>query len=133
MSRSGYTHDCEGLNMWRGAVARGIQGKRGQQALRDLIQALDAMPENRLVSGSFSNSCGVCSLGAIAQFRGLATNDLEVEHGDEVDRDRVGQRLDISSAMAAEIMYENDCEYQSSTAEHRWSRMRQWAEQNLKD
>lgn len=52
MSRSGYHDDLDTLELgrWRGRVASAIRGKRGQKLLRDLLAALDAMPEKRLVS-----------------------------------------------------------------------------------
>lgn len=48
MSRSGYSNDGENIAMWRGQVASAIRGKRGQAFLRELVEALDAMPEKRL-------------------------------------------------------------------------------------
>ena len=52
MSRSAYSDDLEDdvMNLWRGAVMSAIRGKRGQQLLRDLRDALDAMPEKRLIA-----------------------------------------------------------------------------------
>ena len=48
MSRSGYSDDIDdnwAHIMWRGRVASSIRGKRGQAMLRELLAALDAMPE----------------------------------------------------------------------------------------
>jgi hypothetical protein len=41
MSRSGYSDDCDGwaLIRWRGAVNSAIKGRRGQQALREIVAA----------------------------------------------------------------------------------------------
>lgn len=52
MSRSGYHEDLEplALGRWRGRVASAMRGKRGQKLLCDLLAALDAMPEKRLIS-----------------------------------------------------------------------------------
>ena len=49
MSRSGYTDDCENLEMWRGAVRQAIRGKRGQAFLREMLLALDEMSNHRLI------------------------------------------------------------------------------------
>jgi len=134
MSRSGYTDDCENHGLYRGTVARAIRGRRGQQALRDFIAALDAMPEKRLASGSFTTENGVCSLGALAQARGVDVSDLNPPHPEDpwVDKEAVGRRLNIAECMAAEVMYENDeANYYPETAEARWQRMRAWASARL--
>ena len=64
MSRSGYSDDCSGreLNLWRGAVESAIRGKRGQAFLREMLVALDAMPEKRLIAGELVTPTGeVCA------------------------------------------------------------------------
>lgn len=53
MSRSGYSDDCENIAMWRGVIASATRGKRGQRFFRDLVTALDAMPEKALVAGDW--------------------------------------------------------------------------------
>lgn len=112
MSRSGYTDDYgddDPLAMGRGrqAVKRSIEGKRGQALLRELLEALDAMPDKRLYRGNFATADGeFCTLGALGAKRGTKMDDL----GDECDcnAELVGQRFGIAPAMAAEIMYMND-------------------------
>lgn len=46
MSRSGYSDDIDNWDLikWRGQVASAIRGKRGQLFLRELLAALDALP-----------------------------------------------------------------------------------------
>lgn len=111
MSRSGYTDDYGddplALGRWRQAVKRSIEGKRGQALLRELLEALDAMEDKRLFSGSFATAGGeFCTLGVLGAKRGTKMDDL----GDEWDceADLVGQRFGIAHAMAAEIMHLND-------------------------
>lgn len=112
MSRSGYTDDYGdgdplAMGRWRQAVKRSIEGRRGQALLRELLEALDAMPDKRLYRGSFATADGeFCTLGALGAKRGTKMDDL----GDEYDCDAelVGQRFGIAPAMAAEIMYMND-------------------------
>jgi hypothetical protein len=61
MSRSGYTDDVEyswRSIMWRGRVVSAIRGKRGQALLRDLLAALDAMPDKRLYPNNFATAEG---------------------------------------------------------------------------
>lgn len=112
MSRSGYTEDYGdddplAMGRWRQAVRRSLEGKRGQAMLRELLAALDAMPEKSLCSGSFATPQGeFCTLGVLGAARGIKTDDL----GDEsyCEADEVAKRFGIAHAMAAEIMYEND-------------------------
>lgn len=117
MSRSGYTDDNDddplAHGRWRQAVKRSLEGKRGQALLRDLVDALDAMPEKELYPGSFATAEGeFCTLGVLGAKRGTKMDDLGDE--DECDPDLVGQRFGIAPAMAAEIMYLND-EYMVDT------------------
>ena len=132
MSRSGYSYDYEGLELYRAAVEKAIKGKRGQTALRDLLQALDQMPEKKLIRNSFSCEDGVCSLGALAKLREADTTDLEAVKGmwgeyEKVDQQRVGKLLNIAPSMAAEIMFMNDeGAVNLETDEERWTRMRWW-------
>lgn len=139
MSRSGYSDDCDDNScwLWMGAVKRAINGKRGQAALRGILEALDAMPVKELHGGTFQRG-GQCTLGAYAAHRGIEVSDLEpVEDpnwGPEVDREKVGRRFNIAMTMAAEIMYQNDeGAYYPETPAARWQRMRAWVAQQLKE
>lgn len=54
MSRSGYDYDYD-VDQWAtirygGMLASAIRGRRGQGFLRDLAEAMDAMPEKRLIA-----------------------------------------------------------------------------------
>ena len=110
MSRSGYTDDNDDPLAhwrWRQAVRRACQGKRGQALLRELAEALDAMPDKRLWPGKFAAADGeFCTLGVLGAKRGTKMDDLGDE--DDCDSTLVGQRFGIAPAMAAEIMYLND-------------------------
>ena len=132
MSRSGYSEDCDGadLAMWRGAVASAIRGRRGQAFLVELIDALDALPEKRLGADALRTDDGdFCTLGCVGHARGLDLSEIDPE-----DRKAVAGAFGIAGAMAAEIMFENDVDFDYSrqeTPEARWGRMRHWAEANL--
>lgn len=131
MSRAGYSDDCDGWDLirWRGAVKSAIRGKRGQAFLREMLAALDALPEKRLVEEDLVRPSGeVCALGAVAISRGLDVTEVDPE-----DRERVAERFGIAGALAAEIAYENDeCGHwhsgrgHSETPEERFNRMREW-------
>jgi hypothetical protein len=106
MSRSGYSDDdSDGrLALWRGAVASSIRGKRGQRLLRELAEALDAMPVKELVSGELEDADGEhCALGVVGQRRGVALKTVDPD-----DWDAVAKMFDIASPLAREIVYMND-------------------------
>ncbi len=156
MSRSGYSEDLDNwrLIMWRGAVSRALKGKRGQAMLRELLAALDAMPEKRLIANDLVNEEGEhCALGVLGQARGMDISTIDPE-----DAYAVAQAFGIAYAMTKEIVYINDehlddyrWEIQelcgpvrpnetrnvyvripiSNVAERRWEYMRQWVVENL--
>lgn len=131
MSRSGYSDDCANINLWRGAVERAIQGKRGQFFLQELAKAMDEMPEKRLITSELiTNSGEMCTIGTICKKRGLDTSGI-----DDHDPEQVGNLVGISMAMAAEIEFENDESGPGNEdPEQRWIRMRKWVgEQIIKD
>ena len=116
MSRHGYTDDMDdplAHGRWRAQVLSALRGKRGQALLRELAEALDAMPDKRLYPGSFATAEGeFCTLGVLGEKRGTKMDDLGDE--DWCDTALVGERFGIANAMAAEIMYLND-EYMVDT------------------
>jgi len=139
MSRSGYSDDYGdddtwALVRWRGAVASAIRGKRGQAFLRELIAALDAMPEKRLLANVFANDSGCCAMGAVALSRGIDPEDvrrIESWSFDDIGSRQAAKALGIAGALAKEIAHEND-EGAMSTPEHRWQYMRAWARSNIR-
>lgn len=147
MSRSGYTDDYDdqwALIRWRGAVKSSIRGKRGQAFLRELLAALDAMPEKRLIGDSFSKAGAYCTLGAIGAQRGVEMPKIDYDWQgadpaalDPEDptaiRDAACAALGIPDALAAEIMFENDEGGWSETPEARWMRMRAWVAKRIKE
>ncbi len=124
MSRSNYSDDCDGwqLIMWRGAVKSAIRGQRGQAMLRELIEALDAMPVKRLIADELVHEGGYCALGVLGEKRGLPMTGVDIE-----DAQAVSKLFGVARALAAEIVYENDeGSWGHETQESRWSRMRTW-------
>ncbi len=131
MSRSGYSDDCDyywSHIMWRGAVASAFRGKRGQAFLREMLAALDALPEKKLLTHDLINAEGaVCALGAVGKARGLDMAKIDPE-----DHDTVAGQFDVAHAMACEIMYENDEFWQPESPEGRFYRMRRWIEGEIR-
>jgi hypothetical protein len=141
MSRSGYIdddYDQWATIKWRGQVASAIRGKRGQAFLRELIDALDALPEKRLIRNELHapviivNSDGVaykkdevCAIGSVGIKRGVRMDRLEVE-----DYDSIAATFGIAHQLVQEIEYENDLWQYSN--EERWRHVREWAVSKLR-
>jgi hypothetical protein len=142
MSRANYTDESDdqwAQVMWRGAVASAIKGKRGQAFLREMLVALDSLPEKKLISGKLqdeTDDTAVCSLGAVGRLRGVDLKGFNPE-GDEddccyeLDTEGLAGVLKISDALTREIMYMNDDAYSINNAEERWMRMRAWVERQI--
>ncbi len=154
MSRSGYSYECDDQwahIRWRGAVASALRGKRGQAFLREILAALDAMPEKRLIGSRFEADGDCCTLGAVCRARGVDASGLTPDDDYQSNvSDEIARTLGIPRALAAEIMFENDDvvddmepiwvdaapgERRSrrtvwvpvpSAAERRWQHMRNW-------
>lgn len=131
MSRSGYTDDdCDGfsLAMWRGQVASTIRGKRGQAFIRELIAALEELPEKRLISrdlGSLNiarRTYEVCALGSVGVRRGMKMEALDPE-----DPISLAAAFGITHQLISEIEFLNDEAYCGQTPEGRWRFMYEWA------
>lgn len=130
MSRSGYVDDFDDaweLIRWRGAVASAIAGKRGQDFLYEMLHAMAALPERKLIADELECEDGaVCAIGAVGKARGINMKGIDPE-----DRDRVAALFGIAPALAAEIVFMNDEWSHGETPEARFERMRSWVEQNL--
>ena len=108
MSRHGL-HEDDGddslaFGRWRGAVMSAIRGKRGQEFLRELASALDAMPIKELVPGELQDDDGRhCALGVLGERRGLSVASMDVD-----DYDALADALKVNAKIAQEVMWEND-------------------------
>lgn len=139
MGRHGYTDDHDDIlqfGRWRGMVKSALRGKRGQAMLRDLVAALDAMPEKRLVSRRLQTKDGeCCAIGSLCRAKGL---DL-TEHADDDEYDLqelngdLAAMLNVAECLVQEIEYENDEGAWKETPEQRWERMRRWAVKRIKE
>lgn len=134
MSRCGYSEDCDGaeLNLWRGAVESAIRGKRGQAFLKELLEALDALPEKKLIADELITPTGeVCAIGSVMAKRGISAKGISVE-----DADFIASTVGIAPALVKEIEFINDDEYQgwhqSETDEKRFERVRRWVVSQIK-
>ena len=136
MSRHGYCDDFDDnlvLGRWRGQVASAIRGKRGQAFLREMRDALDAMPEKRLITDQLVTEEGdVCALGAVALARKCDVSKLDPE-----EPEVVAATFGIAEVLVREIVYENDESFcyrynDADAPEKRWQYMRNWVEKRIK-
>ncbi|MDE2469410.1 MAG: hypothetical protein KGL35_11855 [Bradyrhizobium sp.] len=155
MSRSGYDNDGDyepwSHIMWRGQVASAIRGKRGQSFLRELVAALDAMPEKRLIAHNLivspadtygpppewqfyrdikaDSECGVCAIGAVGVKRGVNLYSLDPDNYNSI-----ADAFGIAPQLVQEIECINDDTwFGANTPEARWQRVRDWAAARIKD
>jgi hypothetical protein len=138
MSRSGYHDDMDdnwSAICWRGAVASAIRGKRGQTFLKEMLAALDAMPEKKLVANELELTrthelgadISVCAIGAVGLARNLDMSGINPEC-----TEHVADTFGIAEALAREIVFMNDeGSFRPETDEQRWSRMRAWVENQI--
>lgn len=126
--------DNQGMFIYQ-AFRRAIEGKRGQKLLRDMADAMDAMPVKRLVKGTFETADGdVCALGAAGQRRGvdmIHLNKLAAEANGDDDLvayvvDGAAQAFDVASSLAQGVMDNNDDGPAGETPEQRFLRVRRW-------
>ena len=149
MSRSGYTEDCDdqwAMIRWRGAVASAVRGKKGQAFFKELVAALDAMPQKRLVQEVLEASGEVCALGALGKARGIDMTKVDPE-----DYYSVAGVFDINEKLVQETVYYNDevwywatdekghmikdeaGNWVKTSPEQRWEKMRAWVVSNIHD
>jgi hypothetical protein len=147
MSRHGYIDYDDGYDddatlqagRWRAIIASATRGGRGQRFFRELLAALDAMPEKRLVEGDLEDDEGAhCALGVLGAARGLPVSEI-----DTYDHEALGEQFDIAEQLAQEVKYQNDeaetyahpgvnWKTRKATPEERWSIVREWVARQIR-
>lgn len=149
MSRSGYSDDVDdnwSWIRWRGYVASAIRGKRGQAFLKEMLAAMDALPERTLIAHDLETADGaVCAIGSVGKARGIDMSGIDPE-----DYCTVANVFGINEKLAQEIVYMNDestlwerdesgkairegDRFKSITPEGRFRLMRKWIVSKIKD
>lgn len=109
MSRAGYDTDCDGWELikYRGQVNSALRGMRGLEFLRELVVALEALPEKKLCNGDLQREDGACcALGAVGKLRGIDMTEMD---GESMTEDgKLGEMFNIANQLVREIEYEND-------------------------
>jgi hypothetical protein len=135
MSRSGYSDDIDdnwSWIRWRGYVASAIRGKRGQAFLREMLAAMDALPEKKLIANDLETPDGaVCAIGSVGKARGIDMSALDPE-----DSSTVARTFGINEKLVQEIVYMNDeafDNYWCKTPEERFGKMRAWIVSHIRE
>jgi hypothetical protein len=124
MSRHGLVED--GDNMWnhirfRGAVAQATRGRRGQAFLKEMLEALDALPEKKLIRGDLATPAGeYCAMGCLMSKRGMDTNEFDID-----DYEAIAWAVGVANALVQKIEYIND-DRRTKTDEQRFQEIREW-------
>lgn len=71
MTRFDTDYDGEGMpwELWETVVSNALGGRRGQEALAAMEEALFALPEPKLIEGRLASDGGVCAIGAFVAHR----------------------------------------------------------------
>ncbi len=138
MSRFGEYGDDDGLpGHWHEIdVARSIDGPKGQRRMREIVDALLALPERVLIEGAISARCGdepspsVCFVGAIALHKGVEVARIRRGWEDQyggMDTITLGKQAGLTLALANRCAALNDVTWEGVDPEERWRRAYRWA------
>lgn len=142
--------------LWEANLERHMRGAQGQRALRDLRDALLALPEKKLIHGRLADEQGyVCAVGAVALHRRSQKGDDPAavlaemaallkpdERWGEIDaweaEERtmnLGMSVGLKRCMAVTMSARNDGGWYApsdETPEQRFERVLAWVESNIK-
>jgi hypothetical protein len=120
-----------------GALCSAIRGKRGQRFIRDLVQALDALPLPELAAGALEDEetgC-CCAFGAVRRFRGADAVPLWFHPMEEdMTPDNLAEPFNVSETLAWAVVQANEdgmTGNDESTRRRRWKQVRYWAVRQL--
>lgn len=133
--------------LWTANAERAIRGKAGRRFLRELRAAMEALPDKRLIEGSFSLGGEVCAMGAVAVQREIAAGKTREEAlalveevwGGEGRTDDDGasigrEALGLTYVLAWELAFLNDgdgYDRARTTPEDRYRKVMKWIDLNL--
>lgn len=116
-----------------GALRSATRGKRGQRFLRDLIEALDALPVPELAVGALEDEetgC-CCAFGAVRRHRGAENVPLGFDPTrEDMPPDSLAQPFDVSQTLAWAVVQANEESSTSNTPDarrRRFKEVRRWA------
>lgn len=142
-------------DLWEANWLRHLRGANGQEVLRDLRDALLALPERKLIEGRLADEQGcVCTVGALALYRRTLSGERPEDVLDElrnlikpderwgdIDAYEAEERtvacgvgLGLKRMMAMALAGKNDDWYaDDKTPEQRFERVLKWVESKIAD
>lgn len=116
------------FDLWQANCERSMRGKKGQQELRELRDALLALPDKRLICGALVDEDGeVCAIAAYGRRKGLDLSKFGAYSGS----DEVGIEGGMPKLVAWKVVEMNDVEFDHLTPEQRYVKMLAWVEARL--
>lgn len=139
MSRFSDDYDEDWQNqgiMWWSNVERSFKGRRGTEALRRLVDALDVMPDKELANGAWRDieTGQLCALGALSVAAGRDPATMGEHEDDPLTVARLtSQDTGLPWGALYYIEHENDEGkwFGSETPAERWTRIHSWATKEL--
>lgn len=155
MSRFDNDHYDEYFNnqgeFWWANVQRALKGRKGQKALRELRDAMLALPEPKLISGRLATEDGhMCAVGVLAVHRRVSKGERREEvmrelaqlitvdeDGYDYDGDgdlktaESGVKVGLTFALAWQLGSVNDSYVRDETDEQRYERVMRWIDEQL--
>jgi hypothetical protein len=135
----------QSLLWWHNAETH-LAGAKGQKVLRELRDAMLAMPERKLIRGRLADEQGhVCAVGALAVARGESVDELAAritfdKWGDVDSYDAeditiaIGRQIGLKEVMSTLLAQVNDDAWGApidETDEQRFERVLAWIEKKL--
>jgi hypothetical protein len=115
--------------LWQANCERSLKGKAGQRELRELREALLALPEKRLIGHLlYDDDGGVCAIGAYGKYKGVDLTKFDPEEGEHED---VGRAGGMPRLVAWKVVEMNDMDFDLETPEERYVKMLAWVEKQL--
>jgi hypothetical protein len=103
--------------------------------LRELRDALIALPEKRLIANSLHRPDGdCCTLGCLARAKGLDFSNIDQHERDQEELNpELASAFDVAQCLIQEVEYENDEGAWKETPEQRYERMLRWVNSKIKE
>lgn len=126
--------------LWQANCERSLDGRRGQQALRDLRDELLAMSSKRLIAGDLAGGGEVCAVGALLRHRGVEQGELERLAGscdvDDWRTDQIAARYGVPPLVAWKLVELNDMElsaFRDAAPEQRYVEVLAWVNEHINE
>jgi hypothetical protein len=118
------------FQIWQANCRRSLQGKRGQQELRELEAALLALPEKRLIHGALQDDeGGVCAIACYGKHKGLDLSKFDPEY----ESDEVGIAAGMPKLVAWKVVELNDMQLADRyTPEERYEAVLWWVREQIR-